>query len=175
MSDPSPVGPVGEQLIRRLVGRMQRLFYKGAPKGFYQELRTLRMAATWPATFIREYGTGAFDEKRYEAIFCEILRKVVEHGVKPDKMLCRAAYLAKAVQDHWRHNWDAYVHESKTAAGMAQGALKGLRKLPESEAAGSGAVAYMAGVHAALSTGRPRKAAAAKIPKGAREIQEELF
>lgn len=171
---------LGEECIRRLVGLMQRVWYKEtlpekADKApFYEDLRLLRMAATYGAAHIRDYGTGEFSLERYEAIFGEIVKKVALNGPAPEQMRRRGAYLAKAVQDHWRHHWEEYAHESKAAGAAVEKELAALVKRGQMHAGqAERPMAMLAAVHDALKTGRP-KAKAVK-PAEPREIQEELF
>lgn len=174
---------IDPDLLRDLVGRLQRAFYPetvGAPKdqqrGFYQDLRLLRMAASYPAFFIRENAAGEFDSDRYIEIFDEIIRKVKNHGPKPAKMLCRGAYLLKAVQDHWRHNWEAYQPEAKTAAAKFDQELRAIASRREIQSAPDlRPMALLASVHDALITGRPPKPKAPRPSPKSREIQSELF
>jgi hypothetical protein len=194
MSDAISRGP-GEELIRRLVGQMQRVFYpetvgvdgvKARP--FYEELRLLRQAATYGAQFLRNNGSGEFDTGRYEEIYREVLKKVALHGPPASEMRCRGRYLLKAVQDHWRHHWEEYQPECKAAGARVEAEMRALAARQAVQPAPELRVmTVLAAVADALATGRPRKAAGKPDGTGrgegkARlgsakggEIQEELF
>ncbi len=178
--DPPDMGAskrsVGEQLLRRIVRRFQRRFYpetvaEEADKApFYEDLKLLRMAATWPAArLIRDNGTGHFDAQRYEDIYTVLIRSIT---LDPAEMKSRGRYLLGAVQKHWRPNWDQYGPESKAAGNVAESVLRDLRKraqFPIEE----NPMAMLAAVHDALATGRPKKHL---VPVAKpREFQGELF
>lgn len=173
---------LGEECIRRMVGLMQRVFYPEtvgagdvAARPFYEDLRLLRMAATYGAAHIRDYGTGEFSLERYEEIFREIVQKVALHGTPAAQMRRRGAYLAKAVQDHWRHHWEEYAGESKKAGAAVERELAALLKRGQMQAGqAERPMAMLAAVHDALKTGRPKSARPTR-PAKPREIQEELF
>jgi hypothetical protein len=171
----------GDALIRRMVGLLQRVFYPETlaatadKRPFYQDLRLLRTAATFPAAHIRDYGTGEFSEERYEQIFGEIVRKVALNGTPAGAMRRRGVYLLHCVQDHWRHNWESYAHESKTAGEAAAREVREIVRRAEIQTGqAERPMAILAAVHTALTTGRPKKAKA-PAPTKPHEIQEELF
>lgn len=169
--------PGGEDLIRELVGLLQRVFYpetvgvgvKARP--FYQDLDMLRQAVAYPAAHIRDYGTGEFSAERYAAIFREIVQKVALHGTPAGQMRRRGAYILHVVQDHWRHHWETYRLESRTAGDRVAGLLEQAASRREIQAEAERPMALLAAVYDALKTGRPKKTKAAPAR---REIQEEL-
>lgn len=177
----------GEEIIRDLVRALQVAFYPETvgdratdKRAFYQDLRMLRQAVTWPANWLTGKG-WSFEPARYEEIFHTIIRAIKIHGQPAEQMRRRSAYILHAVQDHWKHNWDRYYEEWKAFDAQIQESLAVVLKAGQSRPAEDTSMQVLAAAYKALSTGRPKRAAAPKpkpaapVIPAAREIQAELF
>lgn len=127
-----------------------------------------RNVIMWPARYICDKKGFVLPGDRYEQIMRQIfleIRQNMTHG--PIKYW--PGYLMKCVQEHWKHHWEEYYAESKSAANLAQASLAALQTLPQRS---DGAVEAISAAHTVLSYKAGQRA---KKKAAARETQMGLF
>jgi hypothetical protein len=166
----------GAILLGELMLMFRKAFYADSftpetEKVFYHDRNMLRQAATYPAHFLKEKG-WRFDPVAYKEIIAVVIATIRAYGRKPEEMQRRSAYILHCVQDHMQHNWDRYWQQSKRIDLLAQKEARRLESLGVKSAAAEtdAALRELAGVHAALTAGKPGRKARPR-----REIQGELF
>lgn len=116
--------------IEQLLGNIRSQFYTTTPdKKFFEDRNVLLLAVTWPATWLKERGC-TWSAERYFQVLRTILVGIKSHGATGE-IRYFPGYLLRCVQDHFRHNSDAYCDEGKKtrnawemAIGKAMGAAR---------------------------------------------------
>lgn len=87
---------------------------------------TKKNVVLWPARFICGKGFTMTGE-RYKAILMGIFDTIKAHG-DTGGVRHWQFYLLKCVQEHFKHQWEDYYAEAKSARSLAEHALLGLRR-----------------------------------------------
>jgi hypothetical protein len=87
---------------------------------------TKKNVVLWPARFI--YGKGfTLTGERYKAILMGIFDVIKAHG-NTGQVRHWQFFLMKCIQEHFKHHWEDYYAEAKSARSLAEHALLGLRR-----------------------------------------------
>lgn len=125
-----------KEVLDGLLGLVQRKFYEGDAVGFVKERRLLlQWALLWPAREWFKPKAVAVPEARYQEILSKIIVEAAAHQTGPIRY--RPAWLAEAIQSHFRIHGEEIYEEAKALRSLAENALLALGKLP---AKGQGAV-----------------------------------
>lgn len=118
--DHRPGQSVDAQVEGRLLGLIRGQFCPDLPaKEWYQHVPFLRVKVVlWPARFITGKGFTV-PESRYEDIMRAIFTEIKRFG-QTGQVRYWPGYLTKCVQDHWKHHWEEYYAEAKSARTLAE-------------------------------------------------------
>lgn len=150
-----------EAIVAGLLGIIRRQFEPELTddewfKGHQQFIR--RNVVLWPARFL--VGKGfTISGARYEQILREVLNEIKRHG-QTGQVRYWPGYLMKCVQEHFRHHWEEYYAEAKSAGAQTEAALLALRALPR--AAGPDTLSVLAATHRLLQGPKRRGPRAAR-------------
>jgi hypothetical protein len=117
-----------------------------------------RNVILWPAGFMKGKGF-TLPGPRYEAIMRGIFQVIIREG-KTGAVKCWPGYLMMCVQNHWRHHWEEYYAEAKSARNLVTTALLACKQVEREDKT----VETLAAAHRVLATKqrRARKASPAK-------------
>lgn len=131
-----PKQTVAKDLMDDLLRFLWLKFYAADPGGdsvaaraFAQDrTRLLSWVILWPARFMSGKGFTIPGE-RYKQIFTAIILEAIRYG-NTSKVSYRPAWLQHVVQSHFRHHWEEYYAEAKSARAQAEHALHVLGQFP---------------------------------------------
>lgn len=152
---PFKAPPLPGKVISRLMGFIRQKFvpdYSGEAWGKWFTF-IKREVVTFPAAFMEEKGF-ALTIERYEKVMISVLSDVLSN-VKEDPK-CWPAYLKVSVQSHFRHQWERYYEEAKSARRLADVALLGLGKVKD--ASSERRTEVLAELHHAMKAAKKEKA-----------------
>lgn len=116
--------------------------------------RLLKWVVLWPAKWLNERGVTLPTDRYREIIQDEIL-DAMRHG-KTGRIAYRPAWLAKVIQDHFRHRAERYYEEGKDTRARLEHTLT--RVLASADAARrSDPVGVLADAQALISTAKKAK------------------
>lgn len=119
-----------EEITTELLCLIHRQFVPEADeKTWFKEHNQFikRNVVLWPAKFI--VGKGfTMPADRYKTIMLGILDEIKRHG-QTGQVRYWPGYLMKCVQEHWRHHWEEYYAESKSAAALADHTVLALKQI----------------------------------------------
>lgn len=148
-----------ESIVAGLLALVRGQFCGGMEdKEWFQHSHFVRRnVILWPARFM--VGKGfTLPPDRYESILQSVFMEVKHHGQTGDVRFW-PGYLMKCVQDHWRHHWEEYYQESKSARSISETALVAIKKVAHEDRT----VDALAIAHRVLSKrGRKSRAATRK-------------
>ena len=131
MSAGRPKQEVSADLVNGLMAYVRNQFcgsMDGATWGKHSHF-VRRNVILWPARFICDKKGFTLTGKRYEqimrSIFAEIKANMTNAPIR-----YWPGYLMKCVQDHWKHHWEEYYQEAKSARNIAESTLLTLGRLP---------------------------------------------
>lgn len=156
--------PLPEEITRDLLCTIRRQFVPDVDeKTWFKEHNQFikRNVVLWPARFIVIKGF-TLPVARYKTIMQGILTEIKHHG-QTGAVRYWPGYLMKCVQEHWRHNWETYYQEAKSATDRADKTLIALRQITTDRAPDP--IAAMAAAQRILTAPKRR-------PKPAPEKQE---
>jgi hypothetical protein len=167
MNASRPKQSLAQDLLDSLLALIQRHFYpysiQSADGGYNHDesrafaqdrSRLLSWVILWPARFMTGKGFTVTGD-RYKQIFISIILEAVRYG-NTSKVTYRPAWLKHVVQTHFRHHWEEYYAEAKSARAQADHALHVLGRLPRVNG-GTDAVSEMSAAHALLARKKPAK------------------
>ncbi len=159
MKSDRPKQEVAPELQERLLNYIRHQFCGDVDDKKWFSLRRwfLVYVILWPARFMVRKGF-TIPAARYEAIMLEVFGDIKRHG-QTASVRHWNGYLLKCVQDHFKHHWEDYYQESKSAANIATNALFALKQVPEVDRT----IEHLAAAQAVLAKRtRPKKV---KSPK----------
>jgi len=113
-------------LVKTYLRRLRTQFYPDDEKGFFQQRSLLIRAITHPAHWLDERGVR-LPERRLCQILDEIIKGIMHHGAT-GKIEYFCKYFLHAVQQHMKHQGDAYYDEGKSLRFITDTAMENLTK-----------------------------------------------
>jgi hypothetical protein len=155
-----------ETVIEELLKKARAVLYRGQPDRawFTQQVR-VKAALTLPAAWLQERQVE-IPAARYQAILEGILDTIRANG-REHLGPYPCAYFHHCVESHLAHHGDKYYAEGKGIRNRVQLFMSSVEK---ARIGADSTVPILAGVHAALDTGKRRKS---KAPAPA--LQPDLF
>jgi hypothetical protein len=129
MSD-RPKQEVDADLVDSLLAYVRNQFcgsMTGAEWGKHSHF-VKRNVILWPAKFITGKGF-TLPGPRYAQIMRTVFAEIKAHG-STGSVRYWPGYLMKCVQDHFKHHWEEYYQEAKSARNIAESTLLTLGRLP---------------------------------------------
>ena len=154
-----PRQDVPGEVIGRLLGLVRGQFCgELTDKEWFQHRRFVQAKVLlWPAGFM--VGKGfTLPVARYETIMRGIFAEIKQHG-QTGAVRYWPGYLMKCVQDHWRHHWEEYYQEAKSARSLAESMLVACQGKAAPEDRG---VEVLAAAQRVLSGSRRKRVTAVK-------------
>lgn len=86
-----------------------------------------RNVILWPARFMMGKGF-TLPAARYESIMRSIFQTIIQHG---DTGVVKfwPGYLMMCIQQHWRHHWEDYYAEAKSARNLVASLIAGCKPI----------------------------------------------
>lgn len=176
-----------DDLVAEWLRKIRTVMYAETLKGahystsepFFRDVKLLKQAVTWPAKECQDRGWQV-PKEIFTQLITKTLLKISGNATVPFKeMRRRAAYFFHALQDEFRHNWDQYWDDTKSARNAAEVAAAELtrRRGQIQSAPIDDTQAVLAQAHALIKApgGRPKKAKPSPKTLAKPEIQSELF
>jgi hypothetical protein len=124
-----PKQQLADEIVADLMRTIRNQFYPDlTDKEWFKDHYhfTKKNVVLWPARFI--YGKGfTMTGERYKAILMGIFDTIKAHG-NTGRVRHWQFYLMKCIQEHFKHHWEDYYAEAKSARSLAEHALLGLRR-----------------------------------------------
>lgn len=118
---------VPAEIVQDLMSVIRNQFYPdtlcaGSGKQWFQDQQFLKVRVVlWPAAWLTSRGVTLKPE-RYKQILFDIFNAIKRHGAT-DAVKYWPGYLAKCVQDHFRHHEDEIYYEAKALRSQVERAL----------------------------------------------------
>lgn len=114
------------EIVSDLMAAIRGPFYGDAtPKQWAQDYHFIRdRVVLWPATWLDKRGVTLKPE-RYKAIILEVLQEIKHHG-NTGQIGYWPAYLAKCVQERFKHQSEAIYEEGKNLRAQLENVITGL-------------------------------------------------
>lgn len=121
-----PKQQLPQEIVSDLMAAIRGPFYGDAtPKQWAQDYHFIRdRVVLWPATWLDKRGITLKPE-RYKAIILEVLQDIKHHG-NTGQIGYWPAYLAKCVQERFKHQSEAIYEEGKNLRAQMENVLTGL-------------------------------------------------
>lgn len=161
---PSPASPsdrpkqdTPEDLVARLLSTVRGQFCGDMTPGEWgmHSHFIKRNVILWPARFMIGKGFTA-PAARYESIMRSIFQTIIRAG-KTDAVKFWPGYLMMCVQSHWRHHWEEYYAEAKSARNLVASLIAGCQSIPHEDRT----VEALAMAHKVLAAKQPKSRPAA--------------
>ena len=152
-----PYQDTPEDLVARLLSTVRGQFCGDMTPGEWgmHSHFIKRNVILWPARFM--IGKGfTVPAARYESIMRSIFQTIIQHG---DTGVVKfwPGYLMMCVQQHWRHHWEEYYAEAKSARTLVATLLAGCKPIEHEDRT----VEALAMAHKVLATKKPKSRPAA--------------
>ncbi len=124
---PRPQQDTPDDLVRRLLTTIRGQFCGDlSPAEWEMHSHFIRRnVILWPARFM--IGKGfTVPAARYEAIMRDIFQTIIREG-KTGAVKFWPGYLMMCVQSHWRHHWEDYYAEAKSARNLVASLIAGCK------------------------------------------------
>ena len=123
---PRPRQQLPAEIVADLMQAIRGPFYGDAtPKQWAQDYHFIRdRVVLWPATWLDKRGVTLKPE-RYKAIILEVLQEIKHHG-NTGQIGYWPAYLAKCVQERFKHRAEEIYEEGKNLRAQMENVLTGL-------------------------------------------------
>jgi hypothetical protein len=121
-----PKQQLPQEIVSDLMAAIRGPFYGDAtPKQWAQDYHFIRdRVVLWPATWLDKRGITLKPE-RYKAIILEVLQEIKHHG-NTGHITYWPAYLAKCVQERFKHRAEDIYEEGKNLRAQMENVLTGL-------------------------------------------------
>jgi hypothetical protein len=164
--DKRPETAPADEVVISLVYAIRDQFYREDQKQyFHSQLRDLKAAVTWPATWFNKKAIFVPAE-RYQEIVMNVLVDIKRHG-NMDTIAYWPRYLLTCIQRHFTHDGERYYEEGKAAREVVS-----RLKLPSAAAPAAGFIDQLAAANAVLRSPGGRQ----RVKKPVAESdQKELF
>ena len=113
------------ELVGDLLGAIRHQFYTENPAAWFKDQRfILDRVILWPATWLDGRGI-TLPALRYKELILEVLQEIKQHG-NTGKIAYWPAYLAKCVQERFKHRSDHIYEEGKALRNLTENTLLSL-------------------------------------------------
>ena len=118
-----PAQETPAEIVADLMGAIRGQFYADLPEQkWWQDQRLIKSwVVLWPARWLEQRGVTLRPE-RYKEIVLGILDTIKRHGATASVEYW-PRYLAKCLQDHFKHHGDEYYEEGKALRAVVESAL----------------------------------------------------
>ena len=120
-----PREAIPQEIIQDVLAAIRSACYASndvAPKQWYQDrVFLLQRVVLWPAGWLHKRGVSLPPE-RYKEILLSIIKDIRIHG-QASTVKYWPGYLAKCVQDHFKHNEDNLYNEAKAFRAVLERTL----------------------------------------------------
>lgn len=119
-----------QEMVEDILAAIRGQFYFDCkPKQFFQDRNfLLKRVILWPASWLSSRAVTVAPD-RYKRILLDIFQDIKRHG-KTDQVAFWPGYLAKCVQDHFKHHGEDIYNEAKNVRAILDAELSKLGSIP---------------------------------------------